>query len=143
MSIREYNTELTTLVDKIIKVYLNEDKFFVGQLKGFSEDSNVILVNAKNEKNKIFPKILIRSSFYNYLTLEEEPFPMQSLAERISKIFSKGHVNFIPEQNVISILNGKIVVNEEGVRGEGPSAERVKKIYDQFKMDLENPVNED
>ncbi len=143
MSIREYNTELATLLDKIVKVYLNGDKFFVGQLKGFSEDSNVMLVNAKNEKNKLFPKILIRSNFYNYLTLEEEPFPMQSLAERISKIFSKGHVNFIPEQNVISILNGKIVVNEEGVRGEGPSADRVKKIYDQFKMDLENPNSED
>ncbi|MFX1397003.1 MAG: Lsm family RNA-binding protein [Promethearchaeota archaeon] len=142
MSIREYNTELSTLVDKIVKVYLDGDKFFVGQLRGFSEDSNVLLVNAKNEKNKLFPKILIKKNYYNYLTLEEEPFPMEALAERISKIFSKGHVNYIPEQNVISILNGKIVVNEDGVRGEGPSAERVKKIYDQFKMDIENPTND-
>ena len=62
---------------------------------------------------------------------------MEALAERISKIFSKGHVNYIPEQNVISILNGKIIVDENGVRGSGPSADRVKKIFDQFKMDLE------
>jgi len=139
MSLRQYNSELGTFLDKIIKVYLNEDKYIVGQLKGVSEESNLILVNAKNEKNKIFPKIMIKSSYYNYITLEEEPFPMEALAERIAKIFSKGHVSLIPEQNVISILNGKIVVNEDGVRGEGPSAERVKKIYDQFKMDLENP----
>ena len=139
MSIRQYNTEISTLIDKIVKVYLEEDKFFVGLLRGISEDSNLILDNAKNEKNKIFPKILIRSSFYNYVTLEEEPFPMQALADRISKIFSKGHVNYIPEQNLISILNGKIVVNENGVKGDGPSAERVKKIYEQFVMDIENP----
>ncbi|TFG23480.1 MAG: hypothetical protein EU529_07160 [Promethearchaeota archaeon] len=137
MSIRLYNTELQTLIDKIVKVYCDDDKYFVGQLKGVSEDSNLILVNVKNEKSKEFPKILLKSSFYNYVSVEEEPFPMQALAERISKIFSKGHVNYIPEQNVISILNGKIIVDENGVRGSGPSADRVKKIFEQFKMDLE------
>jgi small nuclear ribonucleoprotein (snRNP)-like protein len=137
MSIRQYNTELQSLIDKIVKVYCEDEKFFVGQLKGVSEDSNLILINVKNEKNKEFPKILLKSSFYNYVSVEEEPFPMEALAERISKIFSKGHVNYIPEQNVISILNGKIIVDENGVRGSGPSADRVKKIFDQFKMDLE------
>ncbi|MFX0076209.1 MAG: hypothetical protein ACFE96_12255, partial [Candidatus Hermodarchaeota archaeon] len=107
-------------MDKIVKVYLEKDKFFVGQLKGISEDSNLILVNVKNEKNKVFPKILIRSSYYHYVTVEEEPFPMQGLADRIATIFSKGHVNYIEDQNIISILNGKIIVNEDGVRGTGP-----------------------
>ena len=137
MSIRQYNTELGTLIDKIVKVYLDDDKFFVGQLKGVSEDSNLILINVKNEKKKAFPKILIKSSYYNYVSLEEEPFPMQALADRIAKIFSPGHVDLKEEQNVISILNGKIIVDEEGVRGSGPSADRVRKIFEQFKMDLE------
>ncbi|MFX1393845.1 MAG: Lsm family RNA-binding protein [Promethearchaeota archaeon] len=137
MSLRQYNTELQSLIDKIVKVYCEDDKFFVGQLKGVSEDSNLILINVKNEKNKEFPKILLKSSFYNYVSVEEEPFPMEALSERIAKIFSKGHVNYIAEQNVISILNGKIIVDENGVRGSGPSADRVKKIFEQFKMDLE------
>ena len=137
MSIRQYNTELGTLVDKIVKVYIEKDKFFVGQLKGISDDSNLILVNAKNEKNKAFPKLFIRNTFYNYVSLEEEPFPMVALSERIATIFSKGHVNYIEDQNIISILSGKIIVDEQGVRGEGPSADRVRKIYEQFKMDLE------
>lgn len=134
---RLFNTEIQGLIDKVVKVYLEEDKFFVGQLKGVSEDGNLILINAKNEKNKAFPKILIRNSFYNYVSVEEEPFPMQALADRIAKIFSKGHVDYKEDQNVISILNGKIIVDEEGVRGSGPSAERVKTIFEQFKMDLE------
>ena len=138
MSFRQYNTELGTLVDKIVKVYIDKDKFFVGQLKGISEDSNLILVNAKNEKSKTFPKLFIRSTFYNFVSLEEEPFPMVALSERIATIFSKGHVDYIEDQNIISILSGKIVVSEKGVKGTGPSAERVKKIYDQFKMDLED-----
>ena len=134
---RLFNTEIQGLIDKVVKVYLEEDKFFVGQLKGVSEDGNLILNNAKNEKNKTFPKILIRNTFYNFVSVEEEPFPMQALADRIGKIFSKGHVDFKEDQNVISILNGKIIVDEEGVRGSGPSAERVKKIVEQFKLDLE------
>ncbi|MFX0035237.1 MAG: Lsm family RNA-binding protein [Candidatus Hermodarchaeota archaeon] len=142
MSIRQYNTELGLLIDKIVKVYLDKDKFFVGQLKGVSEDSNLILINAKNEKNKSFPKLFIRSSFYNFVSLEEEPFPMKALADRIATIFSKGHVNYIEDQNIISILNGKIIVDENEVRGTGPSADRVKKIFEQFKMDLESPPEE-
>lgn len=134
---RLFNTEIQGLLDKVVKVYLEEDKFFVGQLKGVSEDGNLILNNAKNEKNKTFPKILIRNSFYNFVSVEEDPFPMQALADRIAKIFSKGHVDYKEDQNVISILNGKIIVDEEGVRGSGPSAERVKTIFEQFKMDLE------
>jgi len=139
MSIRQYNTELGLLLDKIVKVYLDKDKFFVGQLKGVSEDSNLILVNAKNEKNKSFPKLFIRNNYYNFISLEDEPFPMKALADRIARIFSKGHVNYIEDQNIISILNGKIIVDEEEVRGSGPSAERVKTIFEQFKMDLESP----
>lgn len=139
MSIRQYNTELGLLLEKIVKVYLDKDKFFVGQLKGVSEDSNLILVNAKNEKNKLFPKLFIRNSYYNFISLEDEPFPMKALADRIARIFSKGHVNYIEDQNIISILNGKIIVDEDEVRGSGPSAERVKTIFEQFKMDLESP----
>ncbi|MHA1467203.1 MAG: Lsm family RNA-binding protein [Promethearchaeota archaeon] len=134
---RLFNTEIQGLIDKVVKVYLEEDKYFVGQLKGVAEDLSLILNNAKNEKNKTFPKILIRNSFYNFVSVEEEPFPMQALADRIAKIFSKGHVDYKEDQNVISILNGKIIVDEEGVRGSGPSAERVKTIFEQFKMDLE------
>ena len=139
MSIRQYNTELGLLLEKIVKVYLDKDKFFVGQLKGVSEDSNLILVNAKNEKNKLFPKLFIRNTYYNFISLEDEPFPMKALADRIARIFSKGHVNYIEDQNIISILNGKIIVGEDEVRGSGPSAERVKTIFEQFKMDLESP----
>ncbi|MGB5910950.1 MAG: Lsm family RNA-binding protein [Promethearchaeia archaeon] len=138
MSLRQYNTELQSLLDRIVKVYLDKDKFFVGTLKGVSDTLDLILINVKNEKNKIFPKILIRGSYYNYVTVEEEPFPMQALADRIATIFSKGHVNYIEDQNVISILNGKILVDENGVRGTGPSAERVKKVFDQFKLDIES-----
>jgi small nuclear ribonucleoprotein (snRNP)-like protein len=137
MSLRSFNTELGLLLDKVVKVYLDKEKFFVGQLKGVSETQDLILINAKNEKNKEFPKLLVRSTFYNFVSIEEEPFPMQALSDRIATIFSKGHVNYIEDQNIISILNGKIIVDENGVRGSGPSAERVKKIYDQFKMDLE------
>ncbi|TXT67015.1 MAG: hypothetical protein BAJALOKI1v1_210017 [Promethearchaeota archaeon] len=134
---REYNTEIAKFIDQIVKVYVDEKRFFVGQLKGVSKNSNLILSDAKNEKGQAYPKVLISQKYYQYVTLEEEPFPMQALSDRIATIFSKGHVKYNEEQGIISILNGKIVVDESGVRGSGPSAERVKKIYEQFKMDLE------
>ncbi|MBN1214101.1 MAG: Lsm family RNA-binding protein [Candidatus Lokiarchaeota archaeon] len=134
---REYNTELQKLIDKTVKVYIDNEKYFVGLLKGVSENSNLILSNVKDNRNKPYPTILIQNSFYSYMTIEDEPFPMEALADRIATIFSKGHVSYKEDQNLISILNGKILVDENGVRGEGPSAERVKKIFEQFKLDLE------
>ncbi len=134
---REYNTELQKLIDKTVKVYIDNEKYFVGLLKGISENSNLILSNVKDNRNKPYPTILIQNSFYSYMTIEDEPFPMEALADRIATIFSKGHVSYKEDQNLISILNGKILVDENGVRGEGPSAERVKKIFEQFKLDLE------
>jgi len=135
---RPFNTEINSFFDKTVKVYIDDNKFFIGQLKGISEDSDLILINAKNENNKSFPKIFVKSNYYNFLTIEEEPFPMKALADRIAAIFSKGHVEYKEDQKIISILSGKIIVDEHGVRGEGPTFDRVKKIYDQFNMDLES-----
>ena len=135
---RPFNTEINSFFDKTVKVYIDDNKFFIGQLKGVSEDSDLILINAKNENNKSFPKIFIKSNYYSFLTLEDEPFPMKALADRIAAIFSKGHVEYKEDQKIISILSGKIIVDQNGVRGEGPTADRVKKIYDQFNMDLES-----
>jgi len=52
---RQYNTEIGLLIDKIVKVYLDKEKFFVGQLKGISEDSNLML---KTKRIKPFQKYL-------------------------------------------------------------------------------------
>ena len=40
------------------------------------------------------------------------------------------------------VHSGKIIVNEEGVKGTGPSADRVRTIYQQFILDIENPTKE-
>ncbi|MFO8019379.1 MAG: Lsm family RNA-binding protein [Promethearchaeia archaeon] len=135
---RQFNIQLNNMVDNMVKVHIGDEKYFVGQLKGISESSSLILTNAKNEKGQKFPKLYIQSAYYNFVSLEEEPFPMEALAKRIGKVFPKGHVKYLDEQNVISILNGKIRVDEDGVRGSGPSAERVKKIFEQFKLDIES-----
>jgi len=141
MMLRNYNQELANLLEALIKVHISDDKFFVGSLKGISETGDIIIENAKNEKGILIPKVIIHSGVWKMITVEEEPFPMEALAERIAKIFPSGHVNYIRDQNIISILNGKIKVSETGVQGEGPSAERIEKIYEQFLLDLKESKN--
>ena len=46
-------------------------------------------------------------------------------------------VKFDNDGDEVTLYSRKIIVDEEGVRGSGPSAERVKTIFEQFKMDLE------
>ncbi len=140
MMLRNYNQELGNLLDALVKVHISDDRFFVGTLKGVSDSGDIIIENAKNEKGAIIPKVIMHSGVWRMITVEEEPFPMEALAERIAKIFPKGHVDYQSELSIISILNGKIKVKEQDgeieVIGEGPSAERIQKISEQFVLDL-------
>jgi hypothetical protein len=47
-------------------------------------------------------------------------------------MFPKGQIKYQAESNTISILNGKIIVSENGVEGSGPTAERVSRLFEQF-----------
>jgi hypothetical protein len=58
--------------------------------------------------------------------------PYERLADKISKNFPAGQVKYDQDSNTIQILNGKIIVSEAGIEGEGPTAARVKKMFDEF-----------
>ncbi len=131
---RRYFRELSNMLDKLIKVNIDDKKFYVGYLTGVDFNTQSLsLTDAKDQTGHKIIKILIHGEMWQTITMEQEPFPLESLYDRIAATFPPGQVKI--EEGVISILNGKIRVNEDGVEGSGPTSQHVQRVYDQFMLD--------
>ncbi|MHA1681018.1 MAG: Lsm family RNA-binding protein [Promethearchaeota archaeon] len=134
-----FNKEIGMLLNAKVKVLLKykEDVYVVGVFKGFSKNAETIfLTDANDTMGNSFSKIIIKGDQWLSITLESTPFPMEGLYTRLKGVFPPGQVNFLSEANAISVM-GKINVTENGVSGDGPLFERVKKIFDTYVSSLE------
>lgn len=128
--------EINTFVNNLVKVNMDyDDKWFVGTLIGLEQNSlSLVLIDAKDESNNRYEKIVIRGNVWTTMTLEDPPFPIQELAERVKKVLPNEAVYVSPEGK-IELLEGRIVVSEHGVEGSGATAQRIQKIWEQFVAD--------
>jgi small nuclear ribonucleoprotein (snRNP)-like protein len=133
-----FNREMNGLAEKRVKVELSDpEHFYIGELTGYDLNSGSIVLNNVVDKEKMkFSKIVIHGNQWTKIFQEEPPFPIEELGERIAKMFPAGQIKYQQESNTISILNGKIIVSENGVEGSGPTAERVNRIFEQFVEEL-------
>ncbi|MHA1727281.1 MAG: Lsm family RNA-binding protein [Promethearchaeota archaeon] len=129
-----FNKEINTLLNQFVKVELNvADKYYIGELTGYNVGlGSISLSNVTNEKEEKFSKIIIKGDSWSIIYQQEPPFPMEKLSEKIAEIFPSGQVRYQPNSNTINILNGKIIVNENGIQGAGPTAERVHRVFEEF-----------
>ena len=133
-----FNREMNGLAEKRVKVELSDpDHYYIGELTGYDLNSGSIVLNNVVDQAKMkFSKIVVHGNIWTKIFQEEPPFPMEELRDRIEKMFPAGQIKYQHESNTISILNGKIIVSENGVEGSGPTAERVNRIFEQFVEEL-------
>ncbi len=120
-----------------VKVQLKhrDDFFLTGVLNGSSKDESLVLSNARDTIGNNYSKIVIHGSNWLAITLEQTPFPLEGLFQRLKSIFPPNQVKYMPEIQAISVM-GKINVTEQGVTGEGAIVDRVKTVYNQYIQDL-------
>ena len=129
-----FNKEVNSLLNKHVKVELNDPEvYYIGELTGYDANSGSLSLKDVTDANKMkFTKIILRGPSWSAIFQQEPPFPMEELSEQIAKIFPAGQVRFQADSNTISILNGKIIVSENGIQGSGPTAERVHRVFEEF-----------
>ncbi len=138
---RSFNRELTGLTNKLVKITMPSGKWYRGILVGADLATLTICVDkVTSDSNDHMNKLLIRGGSWDTISLEDKPFPLETLNDRIAATFPPGQVKLIGD--AISILNGKIKVTAAGVEGKGPTATHVQKIYDSFMEDLSKPPKE-
>ena len=134
---REFLLELSTLVNKRVKILLNSDKIYTGVLRGIQDTSfNVALSEAESAGVNYF-RVFITGSNIVEITLAEEPFNLSGLASELASMFQPQNIKILEEAGIIQVFD-RFTVSEEGVKGTGPIAERIQKIFDKYKAKAES-----
>jgi len=129
---RRFFEELGQLIDKPVVVEDRAGKTYEGVLLGFdSQSMSVALGDVKGVQGTLYHRLILTGSTISKIMATDRPFNLDGLRERLERVFPN-MVQFFAEAGVIVVMN-KIRVNETGViEGTGPSADRVRDIYNRF-----------
>jgi small nuclear ribonucleoprotein (snRNP)-like protein len=135
---RKFFTELMALVDKPVTVNTTTGKSFTGTLLGINNDNySLCIAEAKDESGKTVHRVFLNGSVVAQISSSEKPFNIKALAERIEKVWPR-MVRLYEDQGFIVVME-KVKVTERGVvEGSGPAADSVRKIYDQFMVEVKS-----
>jgi small nuclear ribonucleoprotein (snRNP)-like protein len=121
-------------MNKKVRVETVSDKVYEGELQGFDQNTlSISLINAADSEGVKYHRVFILGHQLTTVFEVEKPFDLKGLADEISKLFPQpGQVKLHESAGVISVLDNKITVTEEGVEGEGPLAERIINVYNNY-----------
>ncbi len=125
---RKFGEETLQFLGKKVSIETSDNKVYSGTLAGIDEKLDIVLDNV--EAHGIM-KMILNGSFVKEVRLMEKPFDFKALADWFARVFP-GLVKIRDDIGAIIIMD-RIKVTQSGVEeGSGPTADRVRQIYDDF-----------
>ncbi|HEV8386577.1 MAG TPA: Lsm family RNA-binding protein [Nitrososphaera sp.] len=126
--IRKFGEETLQFLGKKVSVETSDNKVYSGTLAGLDEKLDVVLDNVEGHG---IMKLILNGTYVREVRLMEKPFDFRALADRFTRVFP-GLVKIRDDIGAIIIMD-RIKVTQSGVEeGTGPTADRVRQIYDDF-----------
>ena len=130
---RRFIEEISTFIGRKVNVTTVDGRKLTGELLGITESLSLVLGRVGGSPD--IPKVILNGSEVREIALLERPFDLRLLAERIERVFP-GMVRLREDIGAIIVMD-KIKVTESGVvEGTGPSADRVRSIYEGYISEL-------
>lgn len=125
---RKFGEETLQFLGKKVSIETSDNKVYSGTLAGIDEKLNVALDNVEGHG---IMKLILNGSYVKEVRLMEKPFDFKALADRFTRVFP-GLVKVRDDIGAIIIMD-RIKVTQSGVEeGTGPTADRVRQIYEDF-----------
>lgn len=129
---KKYYEEITNMLGKQVRIE-TETGSIVGILLGLDPSLNAVISQKVGDSSI---RVIVPGRTIKMIALEEEVFDLKALADRLSKVFP-GMVKLREDIGAIIVMD-KIKVTKSGVvEGTGPSAEKVKQIYESYVQELQ------
>ncbi len=126
---------LSSLIDKKVKIVLQNGKWYEGILTGFDHPAlNVMLEEAIDNHGNKYPKVIIRGESISEILATEIPLfdPEDFKQYIIHALKLKEHqVKVIPEAGIVEV-QGRYKISEKGVEGIGPFAEILHEYFTRY-----------
>ena len=127
---KRFTDEFTSLLDRIVRIVTTHG-VYEGRLLAYNiNDYSIWLADVKNDKGELFPKIFLNGNSIMRIELLERGPELSKLVDRLNRLFPN-LVAYYHESDTIVVMD-RIRVTRDGVVGEGPAAEKVKKVYEEF-----------
>lgn len=139
---RNFKTELNTFAGKNVIIQTTGGKMIQGVLVGLNtEDMSIILGEALVD-NERHHRIFLAGTTIAEIYLGEAPYDLLGLRTELEKVFKKSGVRYFEDTQTLLVMD-RYKVTQEGVEGDGPVADRVRRIWDTFRQVAEaNAENE-
>ncbi|MGI0037419.1 MAG: Lsm family RNA-binding protein [Nitrososphaera sp.] len=125
---RKFGEETLHFLGKKVSIETSDNKVYNGTLAGIDEKLDVVLDNVEGHG---IMKLILNGSYVREVRLMEKPFDFKALSDRFTRVFP-GLVKIRDDIGAIIIMD-RIKVTQSGVEeGTGPTADRVRQIYDDF-----------
>ena len=127
---KRFTDEFTSLLDRIVRIVTTHGTY-EGRLIAYNtNDYSLWLADVKNDKGELIPKIFLNGNGIMRIEILERGPDISKLVERLNRLFPN-LVTYYPESDTIVVMD-RIRITRDGVIGEGPAAEKVRKVYEEF-----------
>jgi hypothetical protein len=127
---KRFSDEFALILDRTVKV-VTSSGVYTGRVLAYNpSDYSLWLADVREESGKVYSKIFLAGGGIIRIEVLETGPDMSALVERLNRLFPN-LVVYHKESDTIVVMD-RIRVSREGVFGEGPAAERVKKVYEEF-----------
>lgn len=117
-------------MERVVKV-VAASGVYTGRVLAYNpNDYSLWLADVKESSGASYAKLFIAGHSINRIEVLETGPDMSALVERLNRLFPN-LVVYHKESDTIVVMD-RVRVTREGVFGEGPAADRVRKVYEEF-----------
>ncbi|MDW8359232.1 MAG: Lsm family RNA-binding protein [Candidatus Caldarchaeum sp.] len=127
---KRFSDEFALMQDKTVKV-VSSTGVYTGRVVAYNpSDYSLWMADVKDDSGNTYAKLFLAGSGISRIEVLEAGPDMSTLADRLNRLFPN-LVVYHKESDTIVVMD-RVRVSREGVFGEGPAAERVKRVYEEF-----------
>ena len=131
---RNFKNELNTFAGKNVIIETLDGKKVQGVLVGLNTDDMSLILGDAQIGNERHHRVFLAGSTIAQIYLGEAPFDLLGLRTELEKVFKKSGVRYFEDTQTLLVMD-RYKVTQEGVEGDGPVADRVRRIWDKFQKD--------
>ncbi|MCS7146447.1 MAG: Lsm family RNA-binding protein [Nitrososphaerota archaeon] len=132
---RKFGEEFASMLDRVVSVSTSNGRRVTGRVAAYNPaDYSLWLADATTDDGKSVAKMFISGRSICLIEVVEAGPDLTSLFDRINALFPN-MARYIREAGVIVVMD-RIRVTKDGViEGSGPAAERIQRIWEEWKRE--------
>lgn len=132
---KRFTEEFATLLDRAVAITLKSGQRITGRVLAFNQsDYSIWLADAVTGEGRSSKRLFVAGSEISTIEVMEEGPDLMELYERLNRVFPN-MVRYLREAGVIVVMERVRVTKDGLVEGSGPVAERVRRIWEEWKAE--------